>query len=65
MIRQHFEWLRAVARVPELDPTIIATAGQVILAIGVEVKVAHKLTVRSLHLVCLSATNKMTLDFLL
>jgi hypothetical protein len=44
MIRQYFNWLCRIPYVPELGFTIITTTCQVILFIGIKVKISHQLT---------------------
>lgn len=58
MLLQTLDGLVDVTHVPELDFTVVSTAGQVILLVGVEVQVTHQLPVSILNAVDLTVYDK-------
>ena len=54
MIGENFNWLCIVSDVPELHSTVVPTASQVVLFVGVEVNVPHQLAMGVLYHVHLS-----------
>jgi len=41
MVRENLHWFTDVSNVPELSQAVIATAGQVVLAVWIKVKIAN------------------------
>lgn len=54
MFLQGLDRLLDIADVPELDLTVVSTAGQVVLAVGVEVQVTDQLAMGVLYTVDLT-----------
>lgn len=55
---QGLDRLLDIADIPELDLTIVSTAGQVVLAVGVEVQVTDQLAMGVLYTVDLTGGRK-------
>ena len=62
MIRQYNERLVSASDVPEPRLTVVPTAGQVVLLVGVEVQVSHLLAVGALNVVNLPVTQRILLN---
>lgn len=60
VLLQGLDRLLDVAHIPELDLTVIPTAGQVVLSVGVEVQVADQLAMSVLDTVDLTAGDSET-----
>ena len=58
MLLQALDWLIDVPHIPELDLTVVPTAGQIVLLVGIEVQVSHQLTVGILNTVDLTVRGK-------
>lgn len=58
VLLQGLHRLLDIANVPELDLAVIATAGKVILAVGVEVQVTHQLAMGVLYTVDLTGEGE-------
>jgi len=54
VLLQGLDGLMDVADVPELDLAVVSAAGQVVLAVGVEVQVTHQLAMGILYTVDLT-----------
>lgn len=60
VLLQGLDRLLDVAHIPELDLTVVPTAGQVVLSVGVEVQVADQLAMSVLDTVDLTAGDGET-----
>ena len=58
MFLQGLDGLLNTADVPELDLTVVSAAGKIVLAVGVEIQVAHQLAMGILNAVNLTAQDR-------
>lgn len=58
VLLQGLDGLLDIADVPELDLTVVSTAGQVVLAVGVEVQVTDQLAMGVLYTVDLTGEER-------
>ena len=54
MVSQYFQWLIEITGIPEPGFTIISTAGQIVLLVGVEIKIPYHLAMSGFQAVYLS-----------
>lgn len=57
MLLQGLDRLLDIADIPELDLAVVSAAGQVVLAVGVEVQVTHQLAMGILYTVDLTGED--------
>lgn len=58
MFLQGLDGLLDISDIPELDLAVVPAAGQVVLAVGVEVQVTHQLAVGILNTVDLTGEER-------
>lgn len=58
MFLQGLDRLLNTADIPEPDLTVISAAGKIVLAVGVEIEVAHQLAMGILYTVNLTAQDR-------
>lgn len=54
VLLQALDWLIDVSHVPKFDLAVVPTAGQVVLFVGIEIKVSNKLPMSILYTVDLT-----------